>query len=197
MFFLVGRVLGKRRQGLFGPTPSGVGGEEGLEFGYCFDVSCSVPFVSRVAAHPSQVSIRAYLPIWAFLYILQFLFLPLIVPDFTVSNFFGNTMYLAAFSYYFVITFLGYNGKLIAASTPLYWRCSLVSSSPFPEQDRDITLTNTSLGSDLVHQSLYIRLRDAFRTCALVRSCCTRRLNYNTCIASHGTALSGVHSFTD
>ena len=35
MFFLVSRVLGKRRQGLFGP-PSG--GEEGLEFGYCFDV---------------------------------------------------------------------------------------------------------------------------------------------------------------
>lgn len=35
MFFLVGRVLGKRRQGLFGPP---VGGEEGLEFGYCFDV---------------------------------------------------------------------------------------------------------------------------------------------------------------
>lgn len=36
MFFLVGRVLGKRRQGLFGPP---AGGEEGLEFGYCFDVS--------------------------------------------------------------------------------------------------------------------------------------------------------------
>lgn len=36
MYFLVGRVLGKRRQGLFGPP---TGGEEGLEFGYCFDVS--------------------------------------------------------------------------------------------------------------------------------------------------------------
>jgi hypothetical protein len=35
MYFLVGRVLGKRRQGLFGPSTSG---EEGLEFGYCFDV---------------------------------------------------------------------------------------------------------------------------------------------------------------
>lgn len=35
MFFLVGRVLGKRRQGLFGPP---MGGEDGLEFGYCFDV---------------------------------------------------------------------------------------------------------------------------------------------------------------
>lgn len=36
MYFLVGRILGKRRQGLFGPPTSG---EEGLEFGYCFDVS--------------------------------------------------------------------------------------------------------------------------------------------------------------
>lgn len=39
MYFLVGRVLGKRRQGLFGPSTAGNAGEEGLEFGYCFDVS--------------------------------------------------------------------------------------------------------------------------------------------------------------
>ncbi len=38
MYFLVGRVLGKRRQGLFGPGPVAAEGE-GLEFGYCFDVS--------------------------------------------------------------------------------------------------------------------------------------------------------------
>ncbi|KAF2769105.1 UNC-50 [Teratosphaeria nubilosa] len=89
MYFLVGRVLGKRRQGLFGPPSSD---EEGLEFGYCFDVS-----------------IRAFLPIWTFLYVLQFLLMPLIAQDYWVSNFFGNTMYLAALSYYFIITFLGYN----------------------------------------------------------------------------------------
>ncbi|KAM0716885.1 hypothetical protein Q7P37_006737 [Cladosporium fusiforme] len=89
MYFLVGRVLGKRRQGLFGPPTSG---EEGLEFGYCFDVS-----------------IRAFLPLWVFLYVLQFLFMPLIARDYWVSNFFGNSMYLLALSYYFVITFLGYN----------------------------------------------------------------------------------------
>ena len=40
MFFLVGRVLGRRHQGLFGP-PSG--GGESLEFGYCFDVSILFP----------------------------------------------------------------------------------------------------------------------------------------------------------
>lgn len=38
--------------------------------------------------------------------------MPLIAQDYSwVSNFFGNTMYLIALSYYFVITFLGYNGK--------------------------------------------------------------------------------------
>lgn len=40
MFFLVGRALGKRRQGLFGA--GNVGGEDALEFGYCFDVSLSL-----------------------------------------------------------------------------------------------------------------------------------------------------------
>lgn len=40
MFFLVGRALGKRRQGLFGPPSAG--GEDALEFGYCFDVSYRV-----------------------------------------------------------------------------------------------------------------------------------------------------------
>ncbi|TKA77640.1 hypothetical protein B0A55_04621 [Friedmanniomyces simplex] len=95
MYFLVGRVLGRRRrQGLFGPPGDAVGaaGEEVLEFGYCFDVA-----------------IRAFLPLWTFLYLLQFLLLPLIAQDYWVSNLFGNTMYLLALSYYFVITFLGYN----------------------------------------------------------------------------------------
>ncbi|RMY72962.1 hypothetical protein D0863_04173 [Hortaea werneckii] len=89
MYFLVGKVLGKRRQGLFGPPN---GGEEELEFGYCFDVS-----------------IRAFTPIWVFLYVLQFLLMPLIAQDYWVSNFFGNTMFLLALSYYFVIIFLGFN----------------------------------------------------------------------------------------
>jgi hypothetical protein len=50
--------------------------------------------------------------VWTFLYVLQFLLLPLIAQDYWVSNLFGNTMYLMAWSYYFVITFLGYNGEL-------------------------------------------------------------------------------------
>ncbi|WPG98026.1 UNC-50 protein [Acrodontium crateriforme] len=106
MYFLVGRVLGKRRQGLFGPPIGGGGAEDALEFGYCFDVS-----------------IRAYLPIWTFLYVLQFLLMPLIAQDYRVSNFFGNTMYLMALSYYFVITFLGYNGAIYLniGPTPGTW----------------------------------------------------------------------------
>jgi len=38
--------------------------------------------------------------------------MPLIAQDYWVSNFFGNLMYLMALSYYFIITFLGYNGTL-------------------------------------------------------------------------------------
>ena len=41
MYFLVGRVLGRKRQGLFGPPASSNASarETALEFGYCFDVS--------------------------------------------------------------------------------------------------------------------------------------------------------------
>jgi hypothetical protein len=63
-YFLVGRLLGpgvpglpgRRRQGLF--TQLGGNGDQ-LEFGYCFDVA-----------------IRAFFPAWVFLYVLQFLLMP-------------------------------------------------------------------------------------------------------------------------
>lgn len=58
-----------------------------------------------------QVSIRAFFPLWVFLYVVQFLLMPAISRDFWVSEFFGNTLYLVAFGYYFVVTFLGYNGE--------------------------------------------------------------------------------------
>jgi len=68
-YFLVGRLLGpgvpglpgRRRQGLF--TQPGEG--EQLEFGYCFDVS-----------------IRAFFPVWVFLYVIQFLLMPVIAKDY-------------------------------------------------------------------------------------------------------------------
>jgi UNC-50 family len=67
-YFVVGRLLGPgvkglpgRRRGLF--TNPGDSGEQ-LEFGYCFDVA-----------------IRAFFPVWVWLYVVQFLLMPLIARD--------------------------------------------------------------------------------------------------------------------
>lgn len=57
-----------------------------------------------------QVSIRAFFPVWVFLYVIQFLLMPVIARDYWLSLFVGNSLYLVAFGYYFVISFLGYNG---------------------------------------------------------------------------------------
>ena len=100
------------------------------------------------------MSIRAFIPIWTFLYVLQFLLMPLIAPDYWVSNLFGNTMYLLALSYYFVITFLGYNGP----SSP--WRLSSailtdVHDSPaLPHPHRGLALADPRTHRRLDHQSL-------------------------------------------
>jgi hypothetical protein len=97
-YFLVGKLLGpgvkglpgrNKRAGLFGPGSDTL---EQLEFGYCFDVS-----------------IRAFFPVWVWLYVVQFLLMPVISRDYWLSLFFGNLLYLVAFGYYFVVTFLGYN----------------------------------------------------------------------------------------
>ncbi|KAI9847282.1 MAG: hypothetical protein M1837_002868 [Sclerophora amabilis] len=96
-YFLVGRLLapgvaglpGRRRQGLFGQTGDG----DQLEFGYCFDVA-----------------IRSFFPVWVFLYVVQFIMIPLVIRDYWISLFLGNALYLVALSYYTIITFLGYNG---------------------------------------------------------------------------------------
>jgi hypothetical protein len=169
MYFLVGRVLGKRRQGLFGPSATGTG-EEGLEFGYCFDVGLPIFILTgNLANSNTQVSIRAFLPLWVFLYVLQFLFMPLIARDYWVSNFFGNTMYLLALSYYFVITFLGYNGK-----RQIRWCLSIVvsltnhSSPTFPEPNRSSFGTRASPCHHLGYQLVHLRLRDESRASAMV-----------------------------
>ncbi|KAF2278536.1 UNC-50 [Westerdykella ornata] len=97
-YFLVGRLLGpgvkglpgRRRQGLFN-VEDGDGNNE-LEFGYCWDVA-----------------IRAFVPIWVFLYFVQFLLMPVIASKYWLSLLLGNSLYLVALNYYFIITFLGYN----------------------------------------------------------------------------------------
>lgn len=96
-FFLVGRLLGPgagllpgRRRGLYNLGQDD--GKEELEFGYCWDVA-----------------IRAFVPVWLFLYVVQFLCMPLVGTTHWVSLLLSNTVYLFALNYYFIITFLGYN----------------------------------------------------------------------------------------
>ncbi|KAI9680861.1 MAG: hypothetical protein M1817_004301 [Caeruleum heppii] len=113
-YFLVGRLLGPGSKGFMRGLPSGMGGRrrglftesagpgqggggsgtsgEELEFGYCFDVA-----------------IRAFFPVWVFLYVVQFIMMPLVSRDHWISLFLGNALYLIALSYYTIITFLGYN----------------------------------------------------------------------------------------
>lgn len=57
--------------------------------------------------------------------------MPLIAQDYWVSNLFGNTMYLMALSYYFVITFLGYNGELGPIDLGLAHLLMRVTALPF------------------------------------------------------------------
>ncbi|KAK9319997.1 UNC-50 family-domain-containing protein [Lipomyces orientalis] len=63
-----------------------------LEWAYCFDVHCN-----------------SFLIIWFSLYVLQFVMLPIIIKDNWFSLLLGNSLYLGAFSYYVVITYLGYS----------------------------------------------------------------------------------------
>lgn len=70
-YFLGGRLLSgpgvrgipgrRRQQGLFVQP----GEEEALEFGYCFDVA-----------------IRAFFPVWVFLYVVQFLLMPIVAKEY-------------------------------------------------------------------------------------------------------------------
>lgn len=100
-YFLVGRLLGPGVKGLSGRRRTGLftsqGDGENLEFGYCWDVS-----------------IRAFFPVWVFVYVVQFILMPVVAKEIWLSRFFGNLIYLVAFSYYCVITFLGYNGMSIS-----------------------------------------------------------------------------------
>ncbi|KAF2667002.1 UNC-50 family protein [Microthyrium microscopicum] len=89
-YVLVGRLLGPGS------------GEEALEFGYCFDVS-----------------IRAFLPVWVVLYVVQFLLMPVVAKDYWISHFFGNLLYFVAAMYYTAITFLGYNALPFLQHTEL------------------------------------------------------------------------------
>lgn len=117
-YFLIGRLLApgvaglpgrRRQQGLFGGANPGATGDA-LEFGYCFDVS-----------------IRAFLPVYVLLYILQYVLMPAIDHTNRGSVLVANTLYLVAAIYWSLITFLGYNQltflhhtQLLLAPIPVY-----------------------------------------------------------------------------
>lgn len=63
-----------------------------VEWAYSFDVHCN-----------------AFLVIYLYLYVLQFVLLPVLQRKNWISMFLGNTLYFAAFVHYFVIVFMGYS----------------------------------------------------------------------------------------
>lgn len=80
-----------------------IGGDSGdLEWAYCFDVHCN-----------------SFLIIWLCLYVIQFLMLPLLTRNNWFCLFLGNSLYLFAVCYYFIITFYGYNALPFLQHTEL------------------------------------------------------------------------------
>ena len=58
------KIIPGRRRGLYDLGNGDSDGKEELEFGYCWDVA-----------------IRAFVPVWLFLYVVQFLCMPLVGTD--------------------------------------------------------------------------------------------------------------------
>ncbi|KAK6462803.1 UNC-50 family-domain-containing protein [Scheffersomyces coipomensis] len=71
-----------------------------IEWGFCFDIHCN-----------------SFLVIWALLYLLQFLLLPLLrFKNSIFSLILGNSLYFGSIGYYFVITFYGFNSLPVISS---------------------------------------------------------------------------------
>lgn len=107
------------------------------------------------------MSIRAFTPVWVFLYVLQFLLMPLIAQDYWVSNLFGNSMYLLALSYYFVIMFLGYNGtstepEPLQILPALHTSVNALSSSTLPKSNGSTTVSGPGAGSTMADQLIHL-----------------------------------------
>lgn len=53
------------------------------------------------------------MPVIVLLYIIQMVFMKILLKDAWICTLLGNTLYMTAIVYYCYITFLGYNGKKI------------------------------------------------------------------------------------
>ncbi|KAK9448324.1 UNC-50 family-domain-containing protein [Limtongia smithiae] len=88
-WFCVNRFLRQRMgRGVMSMTQQ----DTNIEWAYCFDVHCN-----------------SFLIIWFCLYVLQFVMLPIILKNNWFSLFLGNSLYLGAFTYYVIITYLGFS----------------------------------------------------------------------------------------
>lgn len=91
-----GRNNGQR----FGAQASGE--SEELEFGFCFDVA-----------------LRAYLPLFLDLYILQFVLLPLLASHATPAVLLANSLHVVAYAHALYVNWLGYANLTFLSSTHL------------------------------------------------------------------------------
>jgi len=66
--------------------------EQEVEWLYSFDIHCN-----------------GYFPVFVLLYVVQFFLVPVLIREDFLATLLANSLYAIAFSYYFYITFLGYN----------------------------------------------------------------------------------------
>lgn len=111
-FFIVGIIIATigwflannffKKRNSYGDSTIGAVSEGDLEWAYCFDIHCN-----------------SFLIIWVLLYMVQFILLPLLTMNNWFGLFLGNTLYFFSISYYFVITFYGYNALPFLEHTQL------------------------------------------------------------------------------
>jgi len=76
--------------------------------------------------------------------------MPVISRDHWISEFFGNSLYLIAFGYYFVITFLGYNGAAFHLENRDLW-LTLHRSIAIPASYGAFAVADRRCGSPVGH----------------------------------------------
>jgi hypothetical protein len=70
--------------------------DQSVEWQYAFDIHCN-----------------AFMPVIVLLYLIQMVFMKILVKDAWICSALGNTLYMIAIVYYCYITFLGYNGEFL------------------------------------------------------------------------------------
>ena len=109
---------------------------------------------------------------WVLLYVIQFILWPFILKSYwyecriihirthlisyRISSFLGNTLYLAAFGYYFIISFLGYNGRYDNPYA-FYSKTNNLPSPPFHKPYQVSSLPAVCLRHPLVRKSVRLQ----------------------------------------